>query len=105
MIGYKVVTEDLKSLGLRKNPNILTYPIGNWFFLEESKVEEGSGDWGGIWLCRTPSGARQLRKYMWTRHQVKTRIFKSQTAKILFSNSYRIKTNGILLLEEIKDES
>lgn len=30
MIYYKVVTEERKSLGLRKNPTILTTPIGEW---------------------------------------------------------------------------
>ena len=101
-LGYRVVTEDLKSLGLRNNPNIITYPINEWYFLSEEKVKEGKEDFGGIWVARTLSSAKGLSKYMKNKHSTPTRIFKATLDRILYFNSYRIKTNGIMLFEEIK---
>jgi hypothetical protein len=43
-LGYKVTTSDLKSLGLRNNPNIISYPIDEWFYLPENQIEKGKGD-------------------------------------------------------------
>ncbi len=45
---YKVFTTELKSLGLRRNPNILTFIPNEWYFLETKDIVEGSGDFGGI---------------------------------------------------------
>ena len=50
---YKVVTSDMKSLGLRKNPKIITYELGEWFWLPREDVVGGVGDFGGIWAART----------------------------------------------------
>jgi hypothetical protein len=99
--GFKVVTLENASLGLRRNPDILVYPLKEWFFLPEEKVAEGPKDPGGIWLARTLSGARALKKYMLQKHQTETRIFHSAVDEILYCNSYRLKTNGILLIEEV----
>ena len=100
-LGYKVVTDELKSLGLRRNPNILTYPINEWYCLPEEDVEEGNGDWGGIWTARTQSGAKGLARYMKKQHSTHTRLFKAALDDILYFNSYRVKTNGIMMFEEI----
>lgn len=101
-MGYKVVTKDLKSLGLRRNPNIHQYPINKWYFLHEKDVEEGKADWGGIWVARTLPDAKKLSKYMKNKYYKQTRIFKATLDQILYHNSYRIKTNGIKIFEEIK---
>lgn len=101
LIGYKVVTQDLKSLGLRNNPNILQYPINKWYFLPKEKIKRDSKDYGGIWVTRTLSDAKKLSKYMKDKYNIKTRIFKTTLDQILFFNSYRIKTNGIMLYKEI----
>ena len=100
-IGYKVVTRDLGSLGLRRNPNILIYPFQKWYYLPENEVKEGPGDWGGIWVARLPSIARNLRRYVKKRYSKDTIIFRATLDEILYYNSYRIKTNGIMLYEEI----
>lgn len=100
-LGYKVVTKDLKSLGLRKNPNILTYEINKWYALSENKIKEGCEDWGGIWVARTLSSAKGLRNYMKKEYSKQTRIFKTALDKILYFNSYRVKTNAVLMFEEI----
>jgi hypothetical protein len=100
-MGYKVVTGDLKSLGLRKNPNILEFKIGEWFYLPKSDIEENNKDWGGIWVARELSDAKKLKNYMKTKYNRDTRIFRTALDKILYANSYRIKTNGVLMFEEI----
>lgn len=106
-LGYRVVTEDMKSLGLRNNTNIHTYPISEWYFLPEEDVVPGNEDWagwGGFWVARTLGGARTIQRYMRNEHSQETRIFKAALDDILYSNSYRIKTNGLLLFEEIVSE-
>jgi hypothetical protein len=101
--GFRVLTMDLKSLGLRNNPNIIQYSIGQWFYLPKEKTCRGNSDWGGIWVARTPGNAYKLARYMREMHDVETRIFRAALDKILYSNSYRIKTNGIFLLEELQN--
>jgi len=99
--GFKVVTNELKSLGLRRNPNILQYSPGEWYFLSSSQIMEGKNDWGGIWVARTISKAKALKKYMKEKHSKEARIFETLFDEVLYSNDYRIKTNGIYMLEEI----
>ena len=103
-VGYRVLTKDLKSLGLRRNPNILQYPIGEWYFLPKNYIIEGKDDFGGIWVARTFGNARKLSEYMKEKHDTETRLFKTAIDRILFENSYRIKTNGIYLFEELTFE-
>ena len=99
---YKVFTTELKSLGLRRNPNILTFIPNEWYFLETKDIVEGSGDFGGIQVCSNLSGAKKLTEYMSKKHSVETRAFIVNIDRILYQNSYRLKTNGIYLKEEIK---
>jgi hypothetical protein len=100
-MGYRVVTENMESLGLRENPNIIKYPVGEWFCLDPEDVEPGKGDWGGIWLARIPSQAKEYRRYMWKKYSKKTKIFKAAMGDILFCNDGRVKTNAIYMFEEI----
>lgn len=101
-IGYKVVTAQMESLGLRKNPNRLTFPVKKWVKLPKSQIESGKGDWGGIWVAASLGGARKLRKYMEEeKNIVGCRIFLTRIKKVLYENSYRIKTNAVFLEEEI----
>lgn len=100
-VGYRVVTPDMRSLGLRRNPNILTYPVGEWLELPEEQVKPGKGDWGGIWVARTLSNARRLSQYMMEHYSQDTRVFKCAIGRVLYSNSYRVKTDAVILLEEI----
>lgn len=100
-IGFKVVTKDMKSLGLRKNPNIIQFPVRQWYFLSDEQLLSGKSDWGGIWVARTHSNARRLKEYMAEKYSQKTRIFRTAIDKVLYSNSYRVKTNGVNLLEEL----
>lgn len=95
---YKVVTEDLKSLGLRKNPNVMCFNIGKWH--QEPMPMHGKQDSGGIWCCEKLSAARALKRYFEKRYG-RARIFECEIGGILFQNSYRTKTDGVKLIKEI----
>lgn len=95
---YKVVTENMESLGLRKNPNVLTFTLNKWMI--ETYPEEGKMDWGGIWCCEKLSAARALKKYFEGRYG-KARVFECEIGGILYQNSYRTKTDEIKLIKEI----
>jgi hypothetical protein len=105
-IGYKVVTNEMKSLGLKRNPNIKEYPVNEWFYLPKDELERGKEDWGGIWVTKDQSGARNIVNYMRKKYSRETRVFKALLDKILHVGegySYRVKTNGVFLFEEITD--
>ena len=100
-VAYKVVTADMKSLGLRKNPNIITYPVGEWYFLPKEDVVPGDDDFGGIWVTRRFSDAKRLVRYMSEKYSVEARIFKARIGEVLYQNSYRLKTDRVFLDEEV----
>ncbi len=101
-IYYKLFTTELKSLGLRKKPHILTYIPGEWYFLDKYNIKEGISDFGGIWVCKNLSNARKLTKYMLNKYNQVTITYSVYIDQILYENSYRVKTNGIYLKEEIQ---
>lgn len=100
-LGYKVVTEDMKSLGLRKNPNIMTFPINEWVVLPDEEIKAGEDDWGGIWTALRKGSIKTLQNYCLEKYQMKTRAFLTAMYQPVFANSYRIKSQGVMLLEEI----
>ena len=99
---YKVFTSDLKSLGLRNNPNILQFDPHQWYMLYGDDIIPGKSDFGGIWVCSALGSANKLTKYMMEKHNIETRTFIVDIDQILYRNSYRLKINGIYLKEEIK---
>lgn len=100
-LGYKVVTNEMKSLGLRRNPTIIQYPVNEWLYLPQEHLKKNKEDLGGIWVARRPGGARTIVNYMRKKHSTETRVFKALLDDVLYANSYRVKTNGVLLFEEI----
>lgn len=100
-MGYKVVTENMESLGLAKNPTILTYKEKEWYSLDKNEVSKDKADSGGIWLARVPSGAYKVQQYMKEKHNQKTKVFKTAVKNILFVNDYRMKVQEVYLFEEI----
>lgn len=102
-VGYKVVTPEMKSLGLRRNPNVLTYPAtGELYRLFASQIKPGKDDWGGIWVTRRLSKAKEIVRYMAEMHGViGCRIFVAELGKILYENDYRIKTDSVEFLAEV----
>jgi len=105
MIHYKVVTHNMESLGLRRNPNILKFPIGEWVY--EGNPLEGKDDFGGIWVAKTLSGAKGLIKYLEKKGLkeinskfLTCKIFEVEIGKVLYGNDYRIKTDKVKLIKE-----
>lgn len=106
---YKVVTNDLKSLGLRKNPTIMTFPINVWVYEPNPTRDQGGfGGTGGIWVANDLSNAKSLIKYL-KKKSIKEnslkfnecRLFEVEIGEILYSNSYRTKTDKVKLVKEI----
>lgn len=100
-VGYKVVTFDMKSLGLRKNPNIMRFPIRQWVNLSPDQIVPGKSDYGGIWLAVSLGNAKRLQSYMIEKYDRETRVFEAIVDNLLYHNSYRMKVSGIKLLEEM----
>lgn len=100
-LGFKVVTSEMKSLGLRKNPNIMTFPVGKWAMLPDEKVSADNDDWGGIWTALRRGSIKTLQKYMRDQYGVETKAFLTAMYRPVFANSYRIKSQGVMLLDEI----
>lgn len=98
---YRVLTENMRSLGLRKNPNIIQYSLNRKIELKSEDIVPGKDDFGGIWVCSKLSNAKTLKKYMLRKHGVNARIFEAQIGNILYENSYRTKTDSIILTKEI----
>ena len=95
---YKVVTANNESLGLRKNPNIMWFRMGEWFCDPVMKADNSND--GGIWCCTKLSAARALKKYFEKRYG-KARIYECEIGIVLYENSYRTKTNRVKLIKEI----
>lgn len=104
-LSYKLVTEDLLSLGLRKNPTRMEFPLNEWIYLPIEKVVPGSTDFGGIWSARRKGSTTTLRKHCLRKHAMKTRLFITALYNPVFSNDYGIKSQGVLLLKEVKNET
>jgi len=97
---FKVTTSNRESLGLRNNPTILTFPLGKW--IKSPTAKKSNSDDGGIWLAVTLSSAKSLKKYMFEKYGKHCRIFRATIGRILFKNSYRVKTDRIRCEVEIK---
>jgi len=89
----------MESLGLRKNPNIMWYRMGEWFM--DPVMHADKRDSGGIWCCEKLSSARALKRYYEKRYG-KARIFQCEIGITLYQNSYRTKTDRVKLIKEIK---
>ena len=98
---FKVVTPDLRSLGLRQNPTILTYRLGRW--VRSPKRQAQRADAGGIWAARSLAGARSLVRYMRKNYRVACRVFEAQieAERIVRQNSYRVQAPRLRLIREL----
>ena len=96
---YKVVTPQMRSLGLRANPTILTFSVGKW--VASPKKQAAHADAGGIWSARTLGGARALVRYMQRHYGIRCRIFAAEIDRVLRGNSYRVQSPKIRLLAEL----
>jgi len=100
-ITYKVVTEKLESLGLRKNPNPLHFPVGEWVF-EQNTLQYGDKDFGGIWSAHRLGNANTIKKYCLEEKGMATRCFLTAVySPVAFVGNYRIKSEGVMLMKEV----
>ncbi|MBU0471441.1 MAG: hypothetical protein KKF89_01960 [Nanoarchaeota archaeon] len=100
-LSYKVVTEDMKSLGIGGNPNILTYPYLEWKLLPDSWIVKDANDWGGIWSRKVPSQAFWTVDYMKDKYSTETRFFLACLHDPFYYNTTGIKSVGVCLFYEI----
>ena len=96
---YKVVTQDMKSLGLKRNPNIVTYKVGEWYIHGSPVI--GESDDGGYWACTTIGSARELARYVKNKYDMETRVFIIEGAGVLYKSRRRVKLKGLRLQSEI----
>ena len=99
VICYKVVTEEMQSLGLRRNPTILTYKVDKE--IAEMYPMIGPCDMGGIWASKTRGRANEVKKYMKEKYNVDARLFEAWGRGILYESRNRYKLEEIFLEEEI----
>ena len=96
---FKVVKEDLTSVGLL-GASIVQYKVGEWVYpLEPLSNDRFKG--GGLWVLKTSSDARRFKRYMNKKHGFDVRIFTCEIGIVLFYTSYRLKTDRVMLKEEI----
>lgn len=105
---YKVVTQDMKSLGLRKNPNIMTFEFDKWKKEKPQNIDRTANDFGGIWVAQSLSGAKSLIKYLKKKATKEgrpdlnhCRVFEVEIGEILYQNSYRVKTDKVKFVREL----
>lgn len=101
-LGFKVVTNENISLGLRKNPTPLYFPIHEWVKIKKEDLIFSNDDAGGIWSALKRSGADTLKKYMMDQYNKPTTIYLTALFNPVFANSYRVKSQGVMLLEKLK---
>ena len=85
-------------MDLRKNLKSLEIEKEKWVY--EENPQPGNQDSGGIWVANGKGNAHTLKKYMQEKG-VATKLFAVEIGKILYSNSYRTKTNKVRLLYEV----
>ncbi len=96
---YKVVTDDLKSVGLLR-ANQVQYSIGKWVCpLEPPSNHPRKG--GGLWTLRRKSDAFKMVGYLMKKYQRTSRVFVCIVGDFLYQNSYRAKTDKLMLILEV----
>lgn len=100
-LGYKLVTAKMESLGLRSNPNIMKFPVGKWVE-EQDKLIPTDIDWGGIWTALRKGSLSTLKKHCMDTWGMKTKGFLTAVYNPVYANSYRVKSEAVMMLKEIK---
>ena len=101
-LGYRVTTLENKSLGLDNNHNILTYKPNEWIGIEQRDLVADIRGRGGVWTAIKRSDAWKLQRLCLEKHGMKTRIYLAAVYNPVFATSYRVKSEKIMLLEELR---
>lgn len=101
-LGFRVTTLDNRSLGLRNNPTIFEYNIGEWV-VENNPLIAQRTDNGGIWSGSSLSSARKTQSYCLNRkdNPFETKIFYAALYNPIYANSYGVKSEGLMILEAL----
>ncbi len=108
---FKVLTRDMKSLGLLGATSI-EYRIGKWVRPLEP-ISDHPRKGGGLWVVGRLCDARGVQRSTFRDRKMKTRIFECRIGHIIKLNyeayglrpcphSKRVKTDGVMLLREVK---
>ncbi|MFH1589140.1 MAG: hypothetical protein ABIB43_01075 [archaeon] len=101
--GYKVLTTDMQSIGLRNCPedSKIQYELNEWMHINEEFIRDDK-DRGGLWVAKRISGCKSLKKYMMKHYSLETRVFECLAGENYHDvSSYRYKTDKIMLTEEL----
>jgi len=102
---YKVVNENLKSLGMKPNGHQVStvqYRLNEWIYPLES-ISRNPDKGGGLWVNPNLGSARKLAKYVRKKYGRNVKIFLCLIGKILCQPSeYRLKTDKVKLIREIE---
>jgi hypothetical protein len=101
-LGYRVTTLDNKSLGLAGNTDILTYKLNGWVGIRKKDLIPGIQSRGGVWTAIDRSGAWDLERHCRERWNMRTKTFLAAVRNPVGATSYRIKSQAIMLLEELR---
>lgn len=104
-IGFKAVTTDLHSLGLRGNvkdmtppeTRIMAYEIGKWTD-ETAALVPADADWGGIWCGRTPGEAAKIERYFEETKRKDAIVLAVLMKEPIYAKPDRVKCAGVFPL-------
>lgn len=100
-LGYRVTTLDNKSLGLDRNLDILTYKLNEWVGIPKSDLIPDIKGRGGVWTAINKSDAWSLQNHCLNTWNMRTRVYYAAVFNPVFATSYRVKSEKIMLLEEL----
>ncbi len=96
---FKVLRQNLKSVGLLQAA-FLQYKLDKWVKpMEPLSSHPRKG--GGLWVVPKKSNAVAMKKYLARKHNLTSRIFRCRIGKIIYRSSCRIKTDKVMLTEEV----
>lgn len=98
---YKVLREDLTSIGLRYCKPI-QYKLGEWCFMNPpERIYYPNQSKGGLNVCKTKYGVRWLREYVMKRYGFKTLVFECEIGITLYESRFKIETDKVRLLKNV----
>ena len=102
-IYYKVLKEDLTSVGLRGCKPI-QYILNKWCFMNPPEtLHFASQSKGGLNACKTKSGVRCLREYVKEKYGFETLVYECEIGKILYESKFKIETDKIRLIRNVTE--
>lgn len=103
-IYYKVLREDLTSIGLR-GCKPTQYKLNEWIFMNApEKLRFANQSAGGLNVYKTKFGVKWLRKYVKERYSMETIVFECDIGKILYESRFKIETDKIKLIRDVTGE-